>query len=293
MSYQAFNQDCLHLMPTLKSESIDIICIDPPYKYLKNQKLETDFNEFEFFTEAKRLLTKDGFIIMFGRGVSFYRMNCILADLGFTFKEEIIWDKSQGSSPVTPITRIHETVAIYAKGKASIRKVRIPYLEQKSHDIPSLIGDVKRIKSALGNAVEFEDMLAFLQTGNVRIDENTRTLGNNTTVQTKMRQQSRGVKTLQAVKGMKEKSIMRQIREHYTSIHPTQKPVRLLERLLNLCLPDKSKDEIIIADFFGGSFSTAEAVCNLGYNSIICELDKDYFDLGNARMLKVINGDLF
>ena len=31
---------------------------------------------------------------MFGRGESFYRWNTILADLKFTFKEEIIWDKS-------------------------------------------------------------------------------------------------------------------------------------------------------------------------------------------------------
>jgi len=65
------------LMQRSESESIDIICIDPPYKYLKNQKLEVDFDEIKFFTEAKRILTKDGFIIMFGRGVSFYRMNCI------------------------------------------------------------------------------------------------------------------------------------------------------------------------------------------------------------------------
>ena len=98
-------EDNEKLMSRLKDESIDIICIDPPYKYLKNQKLEVDFDELKFFTEAKRVLTKDGFIIMFGRGISFYRMSCILSDLGFTFKEEIIWDKTQCSSPLMSLSR--------------------------------------------------------------------------------------------------------------------------------------------------------------------------------------------
>jgi DNA modification methylase len=277
-------EDNIELLSRTENESIDIICIDPPYLYLKNQKLEREFDEIKFFKECKRVLTKDGFVIMFGRGISFYRWNCVLSDLGFIFKEEIVWNKSQGTSPVTPITRVHETIAVFGLGKAVIKNARVPYLEHKIHNISSLIGDVKRIKSALGNPIEFDDMIKFLETGNVRIDENTRTLGKNTTVQTKMKQQSRGVKTLQAIKGMKEKSIIIEIREHYTSIHPTQKPVRLLERLINICLPDKPKTQITVADFFGGSMSTMEAVYNLGLNGISCEIDNEYFEKGIQRI---------
>lgn len=61
----------------LESESVDIICIDPPYLYLKKQKLEREFNEHTFFEECKRALKKGGFIILFGRGVSFYRWKAI------------------------------------------------------------------------------------------------------------------------------------------------------------------------------------------------------------------------
>jgi len=74
---------------------------------------------------------------------------------------------------------------------------------------------------------------------------------------------------------MNEKSIIKQNRDHYTSIHPTQKPVRLLERLLMLCVPNKPKQEITVADFFGGSFSTMEAAYNLGLNGISCEIDEE------------------
>jgi DNA (cytosine-5-)-methyltransferase len=112
---QLYNADNLEVMATLPDETIDVICIDPPYLYLKNQKLERPFDEQRFFTECKRLLTKKGFIVMFGRGTSFYRWNTILDGLGFVFKEEVIWNKSYVSSPLMPISRIHETVSILTK----------------------------------------------------------------------------------------------------------------------------------------------------------------------------------
>ena len=84
---QIHHADNLEIMKTLSNESIDIICIDPPYLYLKNQKLERPFDEPKFFEECRRLLTKKGFIVMFGRGESFYRWNTLLADWGFIFKE--------------------------------------------------------------------------------------------------------------------------------------------------------------------------------------------------------------
>ena len=74
------------------------------------------------------------------------------------------------------------------------------------------------------------------------------------------------------------------MRDHYSAIHPTQKPVRLLERLLALVIPDKPKNEIMVADFFGGSFSTMEAVFNMGMNGISCEIDKEYFEAGKQRI---------
>ena len=86
------------------------------------------------------------------------------------------------------------------------------------------------------------------------------------------------------VSGMNEKTIIKQVRDHYTAIHPTQKPVRLLERLLALVVPDKPKGEIVVADFFGGSFSTMEAVFNMGMQGISCEIDKEYFEAGKKRI---------
>ena len=90
---QLFNLDNSELITKMEDESIDVILTDPPYLYLKNQKLDRPFDEQLFFSECKRVLAKDGFIVMFGRGISFYRWNGILDSLGFVFKEEIVWDK--------------------------------------------------------------------------------------------------------------------------------------------------------------------------------------------------------
>lgn len=280
---ELYNEDNKDLMARLPNESIDVICIDPPYLYLKNQKLERPFDEKLLFSECKRLLTNDGFIVMFGRGESFYRWNTILADLKFTFKEEIIWNKAHCTSPLMKISRVHETITIFAKGKGTINKVKIPYLEMKGNDIDSIIGDIKRMRSIFKNQKSLKAVEDFLE-NNIRLNkigQDANYLG----ISSKIKSENRCVTVMNSVKnGLNEKSIIKQVRDHYTAIHPTQKPVRLLERLLALVIPDKPKNKIMVADFFGGSFSTMEAVFNMGMNGIACEIDKEYFEAGKERI---------
>lgn len=282
--------DNLEIMKALSDESINIICIDPPYLYLKNQKLERVFDEHKFFSECKRLLTKDGFIVMFGRGTSFYRWNTLLADLGFVFKEEIVWDKSYVSSPMTPISRLHETVVIYSKEDGKINQCRVPYVEQKQYNSDSLIADIKRISSSLNNTKSFNSIISYIKNGTVEYSGN-KVMGNNTTVQSQIKGSDQALKTFQSIQnGLKERSIIKVNREHYTSIHPTQKPVRLLERLLKLVIPMKNK-KIVVADWFSGSNSCCEAVINLQseypeieFEFIGTEIDMEYFTDGKERI---------
>ena len=326
---QLFNLDNSELMAKMEDESVDVILTDPPYLYLKNQKLERPFDEQLFFSECKRVLTKDGFIVMFGRGTSFYRWNTILDDLGFNFREEIIWDKSYSTSPLMALSRIHETVSIFTKGKGTINRVKVPYMEMKSHDLDSVISDVKRMRSILKNTKSLDAVLAFLENNIVPTDkENTLSTTISSIVKTQDRCASvlngitngvneksiirtdridcetftkfgvnadkrktgdRCTNTMQSIAfGLNEKSIIKQVRDQYSAIHPTQKPVRLLERLLALVIPqDKEPKDIIVADFFGGSFSTMEAVYNMGMQGISCEIDKEYYELGKERIEKL------
>lgn len=285
---QLYNADNLEIMATLPDESIDVVCIDPPYLYLENQKLERPFDEHKFFAECKRLLTKKGFIVMFGRGTSFYRWNTILDDLGFVFKEEVIWNKKRSTSPTLAIGRRHETISIYSE-KGNINRCKIPYIEKKKYNIDSLVSDIKVIKSAIKNSDKLDNILKFLE-GDTSLLYLKSFKKHKWGTGIKMNTLRGNDNTLALIKsivdGANEESIMIEGLDAFNfSIHPTQKPVRLLERLLALVIPkDKPRNEIVVADFFAGSMSCMEAVHNMGMKGIATEIDQEYFEKGKQRI---------
>lgn len=281
---QLFNEDNLKVMATMPDNSIDVICIDPPYLYLKNQKLERPFDERLFFSECARLLKDKGFIVMFGRGESFYRWNSLIDSIhlkdgkyvftskqitsdseGFVsekifhdskditsnksykkimaFKEEIVWDKGLASQ-LNAVMRVHETCVLISKLNGKINRVKIPYLEARENNINALIKDVKIVKRGLGNDEIFTKMLDFIITKKQEYDRQGKRRNN---MQGNANQSNRNVDALSTmIKGMNEKTIISEPRDAYfTSIHPTQKPVRLLERLLKLVIPMSDEKKLV------------------------------------------------
>jgi len=358
--------DCLHLLQEIPNSSVNCILTDPPYLYLKGQKLEKEFDEVNFFRECKRVLKDDGFIVLFGRGTSFYRWNTILSDYGFHFKEEIIWNKSYCSSLLMAISRVHETISIHTKKSGTINKVKVPYLEMKEHDIKSVIMDVNRLKTTFKNTKSLDAVLQYLENNcaeanlqkshkyNLSESNSTKNIDRNISVMqcvkngmneksvirtdfinefgisnesTKcsksckdsikevaivnsitqgMNEKSvirtdmiamdgkfyaatreglntgdRNVNTLYSIhEGMNEKDIILQPRDHYATIHPTQKPVRLLERLLALT----TKEGDLVVDPFAGSASTGEACFNTNRNFVGYEIDSEYYQKATSRL---------
>jgi len=307
-------------MAGIETGSVDCIFTDPPYGYLKGQKLDRPFAEGGFFDQSKRVLRKDGFIVLFGRGSSFYRWNTHLADRGFAFKEEIIWNKGYNSSPLLPISRVHETVSIHTRGRGIINKIKIPYLEMKGHDLGAIVTDIKRLKAQLKNAKSLAAIEAFLEgkaveyepmtcKNSVQIEDHIRDFNrgvkrmralengmlektiihnserkhkNSTTVQpSKLVNMDRGAATVSAFEGgMTEKDVIKESRDHFRAVHPTQKPTRLIERILALV----TKPGDLVLDPFAGSFSTGIACLNLRLRFIGIEIDADYFTAGTERL---------
>lgn len=295
---KSYKGDCIELMKSLPDESVDVICTDPPYLYLKNQKLDRFFDEKAYFDQVKRVLKKDGFIILFGRGTSFYRWNTILADLAFTFKEEIIWDKLYTSSPVLPVSRIHETISIHTKGNGRINKHKVDYIDAKGYDISKMIDDINRIKTAFNNNEHFEKIEKYLLKKKREDYIDTRFATTHSVTFSSKRLGSQVVNPVQSmVEGMNEKDIIRLRREHYHSIHPTQKPPRLLERLLALvCKIEPNTPKPLVLDTFRGSASTDIACMNFGVDCISFEIDDEYFEKGEERKAehrKNLQPDLF
>lgn len=293
-----YHIDCLDLMASMPNESVDIILTDPPYLYLKNQKLDKPFDENKFFAEAKRILTKDGLIVLFGRGTSFYRWNTILSNLEFIFKEEIVWNKQYPSAPCLPLSRVHETVSIHSKTKKGvINKSKVDYLEMKSNDIDKILQDMKRLLPLLNNEKALSRVQEWLK-GNVNSYYEDKIRGsdfNNLTVQNmNLNKPDVNCAMIKQMRdGMREKSIISIPHDRYSRIHPTQKPVKLLERLLSVVIPNnKELENVTVFDPFGGSFSTMEAVHNIGCKGISCEIDTEYFNIGYKRIKDSINKSL-
>ncbi|NSL96121.1 site-specific DNA-methyltransferase [Lactobacillus plantarum] len=270
--------DCLDLMKKIPDKSVDAIVTDPPYEYL-NHKLDRRFNEKAVFEQWNRVVKDNGMILFFGRGESFYRWNCLLNQMGWHFKEEVIWNKRLTSTPMLPIGRIHETISILSKG-GKIRKVKVPYLEKNKYDLKKIVGDVKRVSSALNNPSELSMIGKYLETGE---NSYTSVSVNGITLSRKTKTNNKGVDTVKGfVEGRVEQDVIEQlaIRNRKKQFHPTQKPTPLMERLINLV----SDEGNVILDPFMGSGSTGVAAANLDRSFIGYEIDDEYFKIAEQRI---------
>jgi DNA modification methylase len=64
------------------------------------------------------------------------------------------------------------------------------------------------------------------------------------------------------------------------TVHPTEKPIKLVQKALR----QYNQEGDTILDPFAGSFSTCAAAKSLGMGYIGIELDKNWFEIGKARL---------
>lgn len=278
-----YNQDCLIGMKQFPDGHFDLIITDPPYLYL-DHKLDRQFDEAAFFKECDRIISKNGFIVLFGRGSSFYKWNTILDGFGYKFLEEVIWNKRRPSSAALPLARVHETISIHTKGNGKIRESLVNYGELKGYDLDKIEEDLTRLGALFNKGPVFERVVKNLQ--KIHRGENW---GNGFTkdrhkITFSSPSVNRCISTymVNALEfGSREQSIISDADVHYGNIHPTQKPVRLIERLM-LILDFKDKKPNLIDPFLGsGSHRIAAYEMNFDFTGF--EIDKDYFEAQEKR----------
>ena len=292
-----YNADCMRTMELLISKGISVnaIITDPPYGYL-DHKLDRELDNYKFFELAYRLIKKDGFLVFFGRGVENARRMVIAEDVGFKFKEEIVWNKKNFSTFTLNLHRIHEMVYIFTKGNGTINKVYKPatdeifiydkdeYIKVLENDITRLIGKINKIK----NFNEFEKWrnggIKKNHESKFKVTVNDLNYTNDRSYSIFNKYNKGGV-----VKSII--SIFNSVKNSHTQIHPTEKPVKLMEILIELV--ENGADNYTILDPFAGSCSQAIACYNLNKNFIGCEIDKEYYNLAVNRIYKECKLKLF
>jgi len=239
------NDDCLRVLPTLADKSVDLILTDPPYG-TSACKWDSVIPFDKMWVQLQRLIKENKPIILFGSEPfsSYLRTSNIK-----WFKYDWIWEKQRGSNFLNykyQPSKNYEIISVFSNGATSFVKnnSNCPYNPQMIEGIPY---EMKQGKG--GDAVVREGS---------RIGKNIITKNNGT----------RYPNAIQKFNSDKEK------------LHPTQKPVALLEYLIKTY----TNENDTVLDFTMGSGSTGVACKNLNREFIGIELDEKYFNIAKERI---------
>ena len=243
-----YNNDCLEIMEDLPSESVQLILTDLPYAETGN-KWDIKLNLEKYFEESLRIIKPDGTIAL--NCPMRFAVDLINACPEY-YKYEWVWEKDNGSNFVMcnyqPL-RTHEFILIFTKARVSYAKSTLPvkYNPQKTKGNP------------------------YKQTSN-NLDRNWKgaTLKNWTTENT----------------GDRHPRSVQKFTRDKSKIHPTQKPVALLELLIK----SYTDENDVVLDTCMGSGSTGVACINTNRNFIGIELDEEYFKIASQRIGENIFG---
>ena len=135
--------DCIEVLKTLESKSVDLVFADPPYNLQlggellrpdnsKVDAVDDDWDQFASFeaydrftrawlTDCRRVLKDDGALWVIGSYHNIFRVGAALQDLGFWILNDVIWRKSNPMPNFkgTRFTNAHETLIWAAKARGA------------------------------------------------------------------------------------------------------------------------------------------------------------------------------
>lgn len=237
--------DCIEQMRTLPDASVDMVLCDPPYGTTAC-KWDTVIPFAPMWAELKRVAKKNAAICLFGSEPfsSALRNSNIQR-----FKYDWIWVKERGTgignAKRMPLKR-HEIVSVFYDSPPRYdyvgEKLQRPYV----HVLPNTDNGTGGLNGAKSQGLT--------------VDRPYHTYTH---------------KTKQSVLEFKRDNVHRG-----RSLHPTQKPVALLEYLVRTyTLPGER-----VLDFTMGSGSTGVACVNTGRDFVGIELDANYFAIAQSRI---------
>lgn len=281
--------DCLQIMPTLKTESFDLVIADPPYWKVVGEKWDYQWRTEEdyivwcgkWFSEVYRLLRYGGTFYLFG----YFRMLSLLVptllELGFDLRQQIILNK--GIRAVAGrATKNYKMFPNVTESILFLTKKNITYSRQLLREKQKLAGlTAKQINEALGVKSNGGGMWSLYTGDNIceqfptaEIWSKLQTILSFDIPYTKIAQ------TYNAEMGITDvwDDIDFYREKRY---HPTQKPIKLLKRLINA----SSNEGDLILDPFGGCASTFVASEMLKRKAVVIEINPEYVNKSKERIV--------
>jgi len=239
--YALYHGDCLEVMPTLAGGSIDAMICDPPYGTTAC-KWDSVIPFEPMWRELKRLIKPRGAIVLFG---SQPFTSALVMSNPKWFRYEWVWDKKNSSDcyngKIKPLPS-HENILVFSDGTHDYHPIMTAALPHNVRKIPAKPKPTGGVYGgAIGRASHKLDRYPLSV-----IEYNRRSV------------------ELHATK----------------RLHPTQKPLALLEYLIRTYT--NAGDTVL--DFTMGSGTTGHACGNLGRRFIGIERDESYFNLASERI---------
>ena len=295
--------DCLERMKEIPDGSVDLILTDPPYGTIKGMKLkgwdnsttkwDDAIDNNKMWHEINRVLRVNGCCILFAQDpYTSVLMNDCHNNVPFSYR--LVWDKKHYASPLGankfPVNYF-EDVCVFFKKHDSLA---LHPLRHYFADVLEFIGkNLKQVNTELGHrrsehcfyidSTQFglcieatynelierysiNKMQGFMSYAELKAvdDEHKKTVA----------------RVFNLHDGKKYKSNILEYKKDYSGYHPTQKPVALLEDLIQTY----SNEGNTVLDFTMGSGSTGVAAKNLNRKFIGIEKDAGYFEIAKQRL---------
>ena len=239
--------DCLERMKEIPSGSVDMVLADPPYGTTAC-KWDSVIPFEPMWEQLNRIIKPNGAVVLFGSEPfsSALRMSNIK-----NYKYDWIWEKSNPANialaNIQPL-KYHEIISVFGKNRINYYKQMIKRDELGRKRLQNKNNPIRFKGSDIQNTSKITKDYDIN-----RYDEN-----------------------------FKNPSSVLKFKVERGKLHPTQKPVALMEYLIKTY----TNENETVLDFTMGSGTTGVACVNLNRKFIGIELDKDYFDIGVNRVLK-------
>lgn len=246
MGCNLYNCDCLDELPSIPDESIDMILCDLPYGTTQN-KWGTPIDLQMLWMEYERIVKVRGSIVLFSQMP--FTAKLIMSNTEL-FKYEWIWEKCNATGMLNcnyaPM-KAHENILVFSKSCAC-------YVKDKT------------------NAMIYNPQMSCGVPYTTTSGQNSTNYGNQRTA------------TLTVNTGNRYPRDVLRFSRDKLHLHPTQKPVPLLEYLIRTYT---NVGETIL-DNCMGSGSTGVAAVHTNRNFIGMELDETYYKIAKERIESAI-----
>ena len=252
--------DSSRLADLIDDNSIDSVVTDPPYgiSFLGNA-WDYDIPSIDIWKACYKVLKPGGYLLSFSSARTYHRIACSIEDAGFEIRDQIMWVYGQGMPKGDNLKPAHEPICVArkpGKSKLNVDKCRVPLAEgevkpwaEGEYSTDTLVGKIRPTKRTADKHPESRYPANFIHDG---ITEKW----------------GRFFYCAKDRTGIK---------------HPTVKPVKLMEYLIQLVTPDGG----IVLDPFMGSGTTGVSALKNNYDFIGYELDENYFEVAEQRIRSI------